>query len=341
MTKVTEMTDEIVVRGYREGDEALILPLFREVFQTERTLDHWRWKFKDNPYGNGKIAEAFTSDGVLAGQYAGYAVPFHCSTGGGKDFISHQIGDIMTASLFRKRGLGGESILNRNIAYFHHKFCIGQVPFNYGFITGKHQKIGEQYLSYQTVSPVSYHVLDLSRTRVKRISRFKEIASGLSVERVTDIGPEYDRFFQKVSGDYRLLVKRDASYLRWRYLACPDRVHRFFAVRRFGKLIGWGVFSVRGDILIWGDALFQRKNAGAVSYMLEHVLKDQDAVVRRIEGWFSSVPGWWTQVLCDAQFEAMPEPNGIVCDVSLFDDRFTPAFLRDHFYFAMGDSDLF
>ena len=331
--------DDIIVRAYQEGDEALILPLFREVFQTQRSLEHWQWKYRDNPFGRHKIAVAFTPEGALAGQYAGYAVPFYASVGNMGEFVSLQIGDIMTAPQFRKSGK--KSVLNRNISYFCQKFCVDQIPFMYGFITGKHRKIGEQHLSYQTVSHVPYHVLDLSQVKINHTGRIKKIVSGLSIEKVTDIGPEYDLFFEKVCKEYPLLIKRGTSYLKWRYLACPDQAYRFFAVKRFGKLIGWSVFSIREDVLIWGDALFQRQYAGAVSLMLEHILHDQRPEVKRVEGWFSSIPEWWTQALRHAQFQVKPEPNGLVCDVAVFDERFTRQFLKNHFYFAMGDSDLF
>ena len=44
-------------------------------------------------------------------------------------------------------------------------------------------------------------------------------------------------------------------WLRWRYLKCPDAVHRLYEVRRRGELVGWSVFRSDGANLRWGDAL--------------------------------------------------------------------------------------
>ena len=333
--------DSIFIRAYRQGDEAKILSMFRRVFNADRTIEHWYWKFRDNPFGAHKIAVAVSEDDVLAVNYSGYPVPFHSSVGGPHEFLSLQIGDIMTSPGFRNIGLGKTSLLTRTATYFYNKFCIDNVPFMYGFITGNHKKFGERFLRYQYMSHIPYHVLDLTKSSLKPFSRIKRLMTGLSVEEVSDITREYDLFFESVCDDYGMLVKRNSSYLKWRYLDCPDNVHRVFAVRRFGKLVGWGVFSVRENMLIWGDALFHKRYASAVSFMLEHILKHNYPDIKRIEGWFSPIPEWWTDLLRDTGFQVMKEPNGVVCDVAIFDNVFNPEFLSDHLYFTMGDSDLF
>jgi len=37
----------------------------------------------------------------------------------------------------------------------------------------------------------------------------------------------------------------------------------------------------------------------------------------------------------------MKEPNELVSGVTLFDSTFTLEFVKNHFYYTMGDSDLF
>ena len=43
------------VRPYREGDEAQILPLFRQSFFVERSPERFRWEYRENPAGNERI----------------------------------------------------------------------------------------------------------------------------------------------------------------------------------------------------------------------------------------------------------------------------------------------
>jgi len=334
--------DGVLVRGYREGDEADILTMFREVFRVDRTLAHWRWKFRDNPYGATRIAEAFSADGTLAGHYSGYPVPFWSSLKGRKEFFSYQIGDIMTRPGFRQVGLANTSVLGRITDYFHRRFCHGQVPFMYGFITGNHKRFGERFLRYRYLHEIPYHVLEPAELGVGLKGKAASFLTGLSVQQVRQMTPEFDAFFHEASQGYDLLVKRDAQYLQWRYLDCPDRRHTLFAVRRFGRLAGWGVFSRRGNVLIWGDALFPKTTgAGTLKQMLDHVLRGYFPDVTRMEGWFSPEPRWWTRLLRDVGFKVTAEPNKLVAGVTTFGRSFSLEWVQSHLYYAMGDSDLF
>ncbi len=333
--------DDVFLRPYGKGDEETILPMFQEVFNTKRSMAHWYWKFRDNPFGTYKIAQAISHDGVLAGHYSGYPVPFYGSLFKVKQFLSFQIGDIMTRPGFRRLGLGKTSVLGRITSYFHHKFCVDHIPFLYGFVAGNHRKFGERFLRYRYMSDIPFHVLELSRTTLKSDGWFKRIFSGIKVVEVHDVGPEFDLLFQKTARDYGLLVQRDAGYLRWRYLDCPDGRHRIFAVRRYGKLVGWSVFRIRGSVLIWGDALFQKAQAAVARMMLAEIIEKQFPTVERIEGWFSKKPPWWTNFLQNMDFEVIEEPNGLVAGVTLFNPSLTLKSVEDQLYYTMGDSDLF
>ena len=332
---------DLFLRPYEKGDENTILPAFREVFKAQRSIEHWHWKFRNNPYGAYKIAQAASRSGDLAGHYSGYPVPFYASCGNGKFFLSFQIGDIMTLPGFRRLGLGRTSVLGRITEYFHYKFCVDHIPFLYGFVGGSHRKFGERFLGYQYMSEIPFHVLDIQDAMPTRATEWiKRKFCGIRVEAVHDIGPEFDVFFQRASGSYGMLVKRDAQYLKWRYGDCPDNVHRIFALKRFGKLMGWCVFRLRDSVLVWGDALFQEQGKRQVPVLLSHVLNVFPGV-QRIEAWFSGKPAWWTEVLRQLGFKAVKEPNDLVAGVTIFDPYFSLGSIEARLYYTMGDSDLF
>ncbi|MBW1791472.1 MAG: GNAT family N-acetyltransferase [Deltaproteobacteria bacterium] len=333
--------DDIFMRSYNRGDEDNILQLFNQIFQKDRTNEHWCWKFKDNPFGNLKIAEAVTKEGDLTGQYCGYPVPFYSSVGEFKEFSSFQIGDTMTSLKARRSGFGKTGVLSRVTTYFYNKFCIDNVPFIYGFNTGKIRKLGERYLQYEYTSTVPYHVIDLRQKKIRAQSVVKRLLSGFAVEQVSEMTDEYDIFFERVCDDYGMLVKKTSLYLKWRYLDCPDTVHKMFAVRRFGKLVGWSVFSAIDGLLLWGDALFEKKYPAAVGFMLNYLVRHLFKGITRIEGWFAPVPVWWTQILQDMGFEAVDEPNALAPTFKIFDSQFSTDFFESNFYYTMGDSDLF
>jgi len=341
--------DPFLIRHYEAGDEHRILPLFNEVFKVDRTLDHWYWKFRDNPYGTHKVCIGLSEGGDLVSHYAGYPVPF-CSTVGDREnpkwFVAIQVGDTFTHLKVRKRGLGKTGLLARTTYYHYAKFLEGLFPFAYGFNTGKIKELGERDLGYVFADPVLYRVKDLAGTPFKRPGPFSRVFSGFVFEEVLSVDDEWDDFFGRVTPSYGFLVRRDAAYLRWRYLECPDRVHRIFAVRRRGALVGWGVFTLKNQAVFWGDALFDKEYLGCVSYLLSHLVKRYFQDAKTIEGWFSKSPEWWNRHLDSIGFEANQEPNNLTLVYHTYYNKTLAAdsvrdALFNHFYYTWGDSDLF
>ncbi len=333
--------DSFFIRPYSIGDEREILPMFNEVFNVSRTLDHWLWKFRDDPYGSYKISEAFTENGNLVAHYAGYPVPFYSAVDGVKSFFSYQIGDTMTSPGVRHIGLGKTGLLARTANHFYSKFCGDNIPFIYGFNTGHIKKLGMRYLGYSYIDPVTFWTKDLAKTSFIKPSFIHRIFGGYSVEEVSSVSEEWSLFFENVCDNYRFLVRRDAKYLTWRYLKCPDKVHRIFAVRKRGRLVGWSVFSAREKKIIWGDALFDRHFPEAPGYLLYSLFVNEFYGSGSIQGWFSKHPDWWGRQLAELGFQMGPEPDNLVPCFVVFKDPSIIETLRHYFYYTMGDSDLF
>jgi hypothetical protein len=337
---VAARRDRHLVRAYRDGDEAAIVPMFREVFGVERTMEHWYWKYRDCPWGRHLIAEAVDRDGVLAGHYAGYPVPFHFAAHGGREFLSHQIGDTMTRLSARQSGLGKQGVLARMAAYYYARFGTG-VPFVYGFNTGHIRKLGERYLGYEYIDAVARWARPAAGTGVPARGRLRAWWQGYSVTELASAGAETTELFERVKGSYGLLVRRDAEYLRWRYLECPDRRHRVLALRRRGVLVGWGVFSRRGTDLVWGDALVDRRCLEAMHLLLEHGAARLFPGVERVWGWFAPHPEWWAAWLDAAGFVRERDPDDLAPGFYFLADTVTRRHLAEVWYYTYGDSDLF
>jgi len=341
--------DPFFIRSYLEGDEHEILALFNEAFKTTRSLDHWYWKFRDNPYGYHRICVGVSNDGGIVSQYAGNPVPF-CSTIEGdttpRYFLTVHAGDTFTHPRVRRIGLGKTGLLARTTFYYYAKFLEGFVPFAFGFNTATIKKLGERFLGYSFGDPVVLWRKDLSTGPFKRSRFFERIFSGFKVEEVLSVDDEWDDFFGRVCPAYEFLVKRDATYLKWRYLDCPDKDYRIFAVRKKGILVGWSVFTSENRTLIWGDALFDNSCLEAVSYLLVHILEAYFTDVEIIEAWFSRNPEWCCNHLQSIGFEGNPEPDGLTLCYRTFwndmmDEHSVTEKLTAHFYYTWGDSDLF
>jgi len=156
---------------------------------------------------------------------------------------------------------------------------------------------------------------------------------------VRDVDEEWDAFFARVANDYRFLVRRDASYVRWRYLDAPDVRYHVVTIRKWRQLVGWIAFRIEDGRFRWGDALFDRAFPDTVEVMLRHVVAAQP--VTTIEGWFSSRPGWFDAVLRGLAFETRPEPQDLSVMCVPFAFAEATAAMREALYYTWGDSDLF
>lgn len=146
------------VRTYADGDEGAILDLFARSFpHAPRSLAHFDWKYRKNPFGNRRIALTFDEAARLVGHYSGYPVPFRHFT---HDLTANQVGDTMTDPAVRHIGRGPTSILGRTALEFYERFCNRQVAFNYGFNVSNIQKFSLRFLRSDRVEPVTFRVLD-------------------------------------------------------------------------------------------------------------------------------------------------------------------------------------
>lgn len=321
------------VREYREGDETAILDLFARSFpHAPRTLDHFRWKYRHDPFGNERISLALDDGERLVGHYAGYVVPFRAF---GKDALAHHIGDTMTDPAVRHLGRGPTSVLGRTALHFYERFCENKVAFNFGFNVANIQKFSLRFLRSDRVEPVTYRVAK----PLPPISRTERWLRGYSLALVRDTDAEWDELFERVAPAYRFCVRRNAAYVRWRYLQCPDIPYAVVAIRKWRHLAGWIVLRLRENRLTWGDALFDPDFADAPEVVLRHVLPSHP--VDLIEGWFPPRPRWFDEILSNLGFETRPEPQdlSLMCVPFAWPDVVVR--MREDLYYTWGDGDLF
>lgn len=326
--------ERFTIRPFREGDERAILDLFARSFHNQRPLENWRWKYERNPWGTRRISLAFDEREALVGHYAAYPVPF---ADGMTDLIGQQVGDTMTDSAVRHIGRGPSSILGRTALHFYETFCSNGVAFNYGFNVANIQRFSLRFLRSDRVEPVRYLRIDAKSLRP--ISRWERRFRGYQLERLEKTSSEYDALFARVRGAYGLLVRRDAEYLRWRYLECPESPYVVVAIRHWRRLAGWMVYRIRDDRFTWGDALFDPAHIGAVAVALRHLVSGHP--VRFVEGWFPQRPRWFSDQLQRLGFEESPEPQDLSLMCVPFAMMDATERMRQRFYYTWGDSDLF
>jgi hypothetical protein len=332
--------DGVTIRTYEPGDEASILELFERAFGGRRDLAHWRWKYRDAPYGNLRISVAVDADGRVVAHYAGYPIPFQrLSTQARETLTAYQIGDTMTLPEVRGIGRRSTSLLARTAHHFYEHFCAGQVAFNFGFNVGGIQRFSMRLLNAERIEAVPLWSREPAARPAR--ARWRRLFDGLTVETVETVDETWDAFFHEVAPAYSFLARRDSRYVRWRYLERPDVAYLVLAMRCRRRLVGWGVFAPRPGVLLWGDALVHPRYVGSLDLLLEAAGAHPMARGARVHAWFSLRPSWFASALAGLGFHREAEPNdlGLMCVPWQVADA--SAWMRHDLYYTHGDSDLF
>ena len=322
------------VRSYRPGDEQAILELFRDSFGAARRLEHWTWKYLDNPRGGPRISLAFSPGGELVCQYCAYPVRWH-GPPPTSPADSHQVGDTMTRRNARAVGRGPTSLLARSARHFYLVNCKGRIAFNYGFNTGNILKFSNRFLDVRQVEDVPYRELPPAA----RLGRSARPGRRYDLRRIMEraqVDAGFDALFERVSDRYGLLVERSAEYLRWRYLDCPADGPELIAAYRRGRLAAWVAGTRLPDRVEWGDALVDPAERPA----LRALLAEMRAPGLPVVGWFSDRPRWLSRELDALGMVRRPEPEGLITGLAPFVRGDAVSMLRQGYY-TKGDSDLF
>lgn len=340
---LTEQQHHWSIRPYRQGDESQILELFHRVFAKERSLAHWQWKFRDNPAG-AHIHVVETEAGEIVGHYAGIPVRV---TVDGRTCIFSQLVDTMVDRDYR-RGLKKPGMFVRLFIKFAEDYGgHDRAAIMYGFPTPEALRVGQRLLGYvplhrivKLVRPVGglphrtpwQQMVDLLyqvRIPVRQVDRFD---SGV------------DRLWERCRHELRVATVRDARYLNWRYVECPDVEYRLLVA---GGVMGTslqGIAVLRLDSLGQGvgyliDWLVPLRARAAADQLLKRSFEEAEmAGLKELQAWLPPSSPWHRYFL-DWGFQAVEAEYFFVART------FTPdlplEFVNPLWYYTTGDSDIY
>lgn len=267
---------DYTIRIYEDGDEADIALLLEKVFQGWpgfdidcNSIDHWRWKYIDNPSGNNLVV--VVEDGeYLVG--AMHSIENRIKIG---DNIRrcHYVGDTVVHPEYRSRGIAGEMI----------RFCIkwrreNNIDFSY-FVT-RHPHL----ISYNLRSPsadtfphklanlvwVEDVDLQLSKmpmqrswlmktglygsrmiNRVKSLFRHRRrVVEDLDIIDLDILDDRLDALWSDVAENHRYILVKDRAYLNWRYIDPRAGGYHIKIAESSTRLEGYivlGINKIRGN----------------------------------------------------------------------------------------------
>lgn len=333
--------DRFRIRKYREGDEREILQLFERAFWVQRSMEHWDWEYRQNPFGTRNMSLVVDEEGRIVVHYAAYPVRIWSDVAP-YPTIAVQICDTMTDVGVRHVGRGHTTLLIRAIRHFYATACEEKVAHAFGFNTANIQKICTMYIGGSFIGDVGYWTRSMAPVESRRTSLLSRLVSGAFTAEVLRPSADFDELFARVAPAYGMLIERKMPYLNWRYAASPSAEYVIVGVRRRGRLEGWSVFRRKDDDLVWVDALFDPRTArSSAATALRFALSLPIASgARRMVAWFPARPSWWVAVIRELGFQSETEPNHLGMVAAPFTDPVAPEHLAS-MYYAAGDSDLF
>lgn len=338
-------SEDIEVRPYRPGDEAGILELFNQVFgeddpkYAERSLAHWRWEFLDNPAGT-QVVLGIDGDGRVIGQYA--CLPARVwlkdrevCCGQGIDSVVHQD---------YRRGLKREGAFLKIARYYFDHYGVPEVnAFGYGLPNKKAYRIGVRMLDYK---PIAEPVLTVARN----LFNFKDDAEvgrggdtrGRIVE-VSRFDAQVDALWARLQPGMPLAIIRNARYLNWRYADCKIARYRMFAL--VDDSGAWRAACVTRanwmgpPILAICELMVEPRDTPALARLLDHVVQLARATMQpRVETWIPPTSPLYDATL-ERGFTAEKSPFNLC--IKIYEPSLDAAWARAHWYYTIGDSDVF
>lgn len=348
------MPQEVTIRPYRTGDEVGILALFNEVFGennptfTARSRAHWNWQFRDNPLGHHTYVAVILADdrsetSHLAGTYT--AIP-GIWLEDGVPFAGSQAVDTCVAKPFRNT-LKREGLFLTLAREWFARFGRPDADrIVYGFPNPIAYRIGTKQLDYRPVhTPVVSLVRDFDDAWVEYLGGMG--ADAMEVEELeavpADAGALFDAM-RTTPSPLRLVARRDAAYLKWRYLDCPTFRYRLLAARTKGTRELRGLLFLRTE---W----FDKPLAPLVDWVIRG--DDQPAFAAlaqaaarlarkagktRLETW---VPPWSSHWQTLSTIGFAPDPSRFNLCIRVFGPAFDDSWAKQHWFFTMGDSDVY
>ncbi len=161
-----------------------------------------------------------------------------------------------------------------------------------------------------------------------------------SIVEVDCFGPDIDELWERTRGDFPVISPRDARFLNWRFVDCPQPRYRRFVAERCGRAVGYVVLR-RAEAVelpqgIIVDLYASRRDVQTVDELVRHSLAFFGDNVFAVD--------CGTSV---AEFEAVLRTHGFVrtrahhptciCRDSALRDRL--AELRNDWFFSKGDQD--
>lgn len=161
-----------------------------------------------------------------------------------------------------------------------------------------------------------------------------------TIVEVDSFGSEIDELWERTQGDYPVIFPRDARFLNWRFVDCPEPRYRRFVAERGGRAVGYVVLrraepvELPQGIIV--DLYASRRDAQTIDELVRHSLSFFGDSVSAVDCG-TSVTEFETVLRKHGFFRTRVHRPTCVCRDSALRDRL--AQLKNDWFFSKGDHD--
>lgn len=256
--------EEWRLERYQQGDEQAILELFKTVFGKSRSLEHWHWQFRDNPYGGPFVSLARrVRDRAVVGSYSVMPIQLNVC---GRPVLACQSVDTAVHPEFRGQRIfektasdcyawcaesGLAAVIGFPNANSYPGFVRGlewkrivfptQSMLRLSLAGGLRQVLGTPALA--SAADLPYRLVTAARIGMRRAMARRLVRGGVRLAVSAQVPGHYEAFWNAWRAQEYLSVWKDSAYLAWRYDRDPDQRFRHIHLERDGVITAYAVVT--------------------------------------------------------------------------------------------------
>ncbi len=259
------------VRRFQPGDEIRLIELLDLVFDGWphldlecRPLDHWRWKFEDNPYRT-KIAPVAVSKDLIVGSNHGYPTRVKIFN---KVYQSSQGTDLAVHPNYRRMGIYSKMSEFKTKLYEEENYAFtyaitsnpvvyktnlewGRRGFPHKISTLIHMKNIDLHLQEKKVKNATFvklgvNIIKLIKIRHKITKKLqqKRNEQNYKIHDINKFNESFNDFWDEVKDNYDFIFERTVNYLNWRYCDPRGGKYNIKVAEKDGKYLGYVVLRI-------------------------------------------------------------------------------------------------
>lgn len=255
-------------RDYKEGDEVQILNLFEKVFSKKITLDFWKWRFIENPFGPGIIKLLFDNN-LLVGHYAVIPMVVQVKNNLVKAVFSMTT---MTHPDYQGQGifsyLAGETYREAGERGFEFVYGFPNKNSYHGFI---------KKLDWEDFGRITFFYKELKN------NFFASTGQKNDIFEIKNFDDTVDSLWERVKKNYCVIIPRTKDFLNWRFIKNPETNYKIYSIKNGEKMSGYVVLKLYKkeneeighivDILGENDSITEKLLQVSYNYFFENNIK--------------------------------------------------------------------